>query len=123
LKFGQSGKAVARIRLVANSRKKNEDGEWVDDKTLWMTGTAFDKQAENVAESLAKGDLVVVSGRLQTDEWEANDGTKRKRTATTLVIDSIGPSLRWDAQHKVQAASQRTDDNPWGAPDASEPPF
>lgn len=89
LRFSASGMAICNVRLVASSRKKEGD-EWVDDKTLWIDGTAFRKTAENMAESLAKGDLVVIVGKAQTEEWE-KEGEKRSKIA--LTIDHIGASL------------------------------
>ena len=47
LRFSPNGVAVGTVRLVASSRKKNEQtDEWEDDKILWVTGTAFKQFAE-----------------------------------------------------------------------------
>ena len=130
LKFAPSGTPYARVRLVANSRKKQGD-EWVDDKVLWMNGTAFNKVAENIAHSLQKGQLVLVTGRVQTETWTTEGG--ENRSATALMIDEIGPSLKWDnailekAERKQQgqpAAQQSTGESPWsGPPQSEEPPY
>src|SRR6188768_607385 len=95
LRFSPSGMAVGKFRLVSDQKKKNEAGEWVDDKTLWLQVTCFKTLAENCVDSLAKGDLVVVTGRLQTDEWETETGDKR--SATVLVANNLGPSLMFRA--------------------------
>lgn len=87
-----SGKAVVKVRLAFNSRRKDQSGEWVDADSFFIDGKAFDKAAENIAESLFRGIEVVVSGRLKTEKWETREG--EKRSAPTLLIDSIGPSLR-----------------------------
>lgn len=126
LKFAQgSGNAVARVRLVANSRKKNDSGEWVDDKVLWMTGSAFGKLAENIAESVTKGSRVVVTGRVVTDEWE-KDGAKQQRTA--LLIDKFGVDLMFDPAKSYKMSSQgggqSSGGNPWESGSATDdPPF
>ena len=49
--------------------------------------------ANNVSESLVKGTRVVVSGSLETEKWQGNDGAER--TSLVLVVDAIGPDLRW----------------------------
>ena len=49
--------------------------------------------ADNVAESLAKGARVVVTGRLEQRSWETDNG--EKRSVVEIVADEIGPSLRW----------------------------
>lgn len=98
-----SGKAVVKVRLAFNARKKDPaSGEWVDGDSFFIDGKAFDKAAENIAETLDKGMEVVVSGRLRTEKWETKEG--EKRSAPALLIDSIGPSLR-SATAKVTKAS------------------
>lgn len=126
LRFTPSGKAVANVRLVASSRKKEGD-EWVDDKVLWINGSAWDKAAENIAESLSKGDLVLVQGQIQTREWTDKDDNKR--TSIELLIREIGPSLRFATARPVKAeraaapAASGAED-PWaGPPPTDEPPF
>ncbi|MEU8101686.1 single-stranded DNA-binding protein [Streptomyces rubiginosohelvolus] len=93
LRFGAgSGKAVVRVRLAFNSRKKDKvTNEWVDGDTFFVDGKAFDQAAEHIAESLTRGMEVVVSGRLRTEKWESGQG--EKRSAPALLIDAIGPSL------------------------------
>lgn len=123
LRFSPSGTAVSNFRIVSSSRKKNDAGEWVDDKTLWLGVTCFKKLAENVVESLRKGDLVVVSGRLQTDEWE-KDG--QKQSATALVADSVAASLQFRTiPHGESATSTSPPATPAPStpPQTDEPPF
>ena len=127
LRFAPSGIAVAKFRLVASSRKKNESGEWVDDRTLWINVTSFKQLAEHVAESLGKGDLVVCTGRLQTDEWTTESGEKRSQTA--LVADTVGASLQFrtikHGEGQVARSSGQQANDPWAATggQAEEPPF
>lgn len=103
LRFAASGGAVVKVRLAFNSRKKDpQSGEWKDDASFFVTGTAFGQAAENIAETLTRGLEVVVSGRMKTDSWESKEG--EKRSAPALLIDSIGPSLR-SATAKVSKAS------------------
>lgn len=94
LRFGAgSGKAVVKVRLAFNSRKKNQNtGEWEDSDSFFVDGKAFEQFAENIAETLHRGMEVTVSGRLRTEKWETKEG--EKRSAPSLLLDSIGPSLR-----------------------------
>ena len=62
-------------------------------------------QAENLAESLTKGDRVMVTGRLRQRSWETPEGDKR--SATELEADEVGASLKW-ATTKIERASQRS---------------
>lgn len=129
LRFAASGVAVAKFRAVASSRKKiTENGQekWVDDKTCWISVTCFKKLAENVAESCTKGTLVNVTGRLQTDEWEDKE-TKQKRTAMSLVADTVSISLAFRSVSGEQKAERSTApvEDPWSTPagGTDEPPF
>lgn len=135
LRFTPSGKAVGNVRLVANGRKKNEAGEWVDDKVVWLNGTLWDTAAENMVESVTAGMLVEVRGRLETREYEDREGNKRQ--SYDLALDSLTPSLKY-ATAKVSkversggtgggsgaAAPAAPADDPWAAPKQDdEPPF
>jgi single-strand DNA-binding protein len=104
LRFTPSGKAVAKVRLAFNSRRKNpQTQEWEDDKAFFVNGTVWGQEAENVAESLARGHEVVVSGRLETRSYETREG--EKRSVVELQVDSIGPTLKY-ATAKVQKMSR-----------------
>jgi single-strand DNA-binding protein len=91
LKFGSSGIAICKVRIAFNSRKRQDDGTWVDDKVCYLDGTAFKQLAENIAECLQRGTEVNVSGRLVTEQWENKEGEKRSKVV--LMLDSIGPNL------------------------------
>lgn len=105
LRFSNNGVAIATVNLAFNSRRKNQaTGEWEDGDVFFVRGTAFKQLAENVAETLSKGVEVHVSGRLKTDQWEDKQ-TGDKRSATALMIESIGPSLAW-ATAKVSKVSR-----------------
>jgi single-strand DNA-binding protein len=61
-------------------------------------------QAEHLADSLAKGDRVMVTGRLRQRSWETPEG--EKRSVTEIEADEVGASLKW-ATAKVERSSQR----------------
>jgi single-strand DNA-binding protein len=86
-----SGKALCKIRIAHNERRKLQSGDWVDepqffDVTLWAG------IGEWIAGNLAKGDKVVVAGRLRWREWDSADGDKRQ--AVDITADSIVPASR-----------------------------
>jgi len=55
---------------------------------------AFKTLAENIVESLAKGDRVFVHGTVTTEAWTDKESGD-KRTAQRVLADIVGPSLRW----------------------------
>jgi single-strand DNA-binding protein len=61
-------------------------------------------QAENLADSLGKGDRVMVTGRLRQRSWETPEGDKR--SVTEIEADEVGASLKW-ATAKVERTSSR----------------
>lgn len=131
LRFTPSGVAVGKVRAVASKRKQNDQGEWVDDKTCWVNLVGFKKVAENMAESFVRGDLVVVTGQMQTEDWEDKDGNKR--TSVEIVVSQMGPSIAFNPARtmKAEGSESRTTstppdpaNNPWEAPNQDDaPPF
>ncbi|MCJ7726563.1 MAG: single-stranded DNA-binding protein [Acidimicrobiia bacterium] len=91
LRFTASGVAMAKIRMAVNRRYQRQ-GEWQED-TSFFGGTLWRDAAENAAESLQKGMRVIVTGRLEQQQWETKEG--EKRSTVEIAIDEIGPSLRW----------------------------
>jgi len=83
-----------------------------------MRCTAWRDPAEHIAESLTRGDRVVVQGRLRQRSFETRDGNKR--TVVELDVDDVGPSLRY-ATVKVTKAHRAGADSPGSGSD--KPPF
>jgi single-strand DNA-binding protein len=81
-----------------------QDGEWRDGDTNFFKVNVWRGQAEHLADWLAKGDRVMVTGRLRQRSWETPEGDKR--SVTEIEADEVGASLRW-ATAKVERTSQR----------------
>lgn len=92
LRFTPSGQATANFGIAVNRRWRDRSGEW-QDKASFFDVVVWREQAENCAESLTRGDRVIVTGRLESRTWESEDG--RKGTKIEIVADEIAPSLRW----------------------------
>ena len=69
VKYLQSGMAVAEIGLAVNDRRKNQQGEWVEEVTF-VDITLWGRTAEVAGEYLSKGSPVLIEGRLKLDQWE-----------------------------------------------------
>ena len=91
LRFTPSGDAVVNFTVASNDSYKKND-EWVDKPAVFLRANAWRDLAENVAESLSKGDEVIVVGKLAQRDFETRDG--EKRTVVELEVQTIGPSLR-----------------------------
>lgn len=103
LRFTTSGIAVCKLRMAQTPRDKTPANEWVDGEPWWQDVTCWREMAENVAETLHRGDRVVVTGRMKQREYEAKDGTKRR--VHELEADAVGPDLRY-AQAKISKVAR-----------------
>jgi single-strand DNA-binding protein len=84
LRSTQSGASVGQLRLAV-SRRRGRDGE--DRGAVFVDVVTFGRLAESCGEYLAQGRQVAVSGRLELDEWEAEDGSRRQRHK--VVADEV----------------------------------
>lgn len=136
LRYTTSGAPVATF-TVASTERYQQDGEWKDGTTSWVRCSAWRELAEHVAESLSKGDRVIVHGTLRQRDYEvpAKDGDPGgKRTSWEVTVTDVGPSLKY-AQAKVKKTARDRvpppEEDPWAgsAPPAGpggysdEPPF
>lgn len=81
VKYLQSGMAVTDLRLAVNERRKNQQGEWVEE-TTFVDVTLWGRTAEVAGEYLSKGMPVLIEGRLKLDQWE-KDGQKHSKLRVT----------------------------------------
>lgn len=113
VRFITSGTAVARLRVAANERIKDDAGNWSDGSSIFLDVELWGNSAEHAAESLAKGDEVVVSGLLKLDAWTNDAG--EKKTALRVTKASVGASImRKSRPHANQPQFS-------GAPKKAEP--
>jgi single stranded DNA-binding protein len=64
LRFTNTGTPVTNLR-VAVTQGIQQDGEWRDGETSFFKVNVWRGQAEHLADSLAKGDRIMVTGRLR----------------------------------------------------------
>ena len=145
LRFTPSGAAVANFTVASTPRAfDRQSNEWKDGDTLFLRCSVWRQAAENVAESLHRGNRVIVQGRLRQRSFETREG--EKRTVIELEVDEVGPSLKF-ATAKVSKTTRGGGggggggfgggggqaDDPWASPPAGaatgdggyseEPPF
>lgn len=78
IRFLQSGMAVSDIGVAVNDKRKNANGEWVEEVTF-VDVTLWGRTAEVAGEYLSKGSPIFIEGRLKLDSWETQDGQKRSK--------------------------------------------
>ena len=82
-----SGNSVCKLRMAVNTRVKDRDsGQWTD-RPNYFDITVWGGQGESVARYLKRGSGLLVDGRLEWREWDAQDGTKRQ--AVEIIADTV----------------------------------
>ncbi|MBI4457566.1 single-stranded DNA-binding protein [Candidatus Uhrbacteria bacterium] len=109
------GQNVANFGVATNHAWTDASGQ-KQEKAEFHNVVAWGKLADICGQYLGKGRKVYVEGRLQTREWEAQDGTKRSRTEIVcenmIMLDRAQGSAPGAAPKKVeaQAESSTTDE-------------
>ncbi len=86
LRYTPQGTAVCSFGLATNRAWTTESGEKREEAEFHRI-VAWNKLAELCAQLLTKGRKVFVEGRLQTRNWQGQDGNQR--TTTEIVIDDM----------------------------------
>lgn len=92
LAFTTSGMALAKFGLAVNRRWQKGD-EW-EEKVSFFDVIAWGKLGENVAETLSKGNRVIVMGRLDQQTWEDKE-SGGNRSKVELIAEAVGADLKW----------------------------
>lgn len=114
LRFTPNGQAVATFGVAVNRKWKDARGEQ-QERTSFFDVKCWRELAENVTNSLAKGDRVIVTGRLEQRSWETDSGEKRSKVE--IVADEVGPSLRWANATVTRVERQGSKPDATRAPD------
>ena len=93
LRFTPTGQATASFGVAVNRRWQNRQTQEWEEATSFFDVVAWGSLAENLADSVHRGDRVVVEGRLDQRSWENNQGEKRSKIEITA--NEVAPSLRW----------------------------
>lgn len=79
LKYTQDGKAVGNFAIAINKRYKKDEANFIN-------CVAWGKTAELIAQYVRKGNLMGVTGSIETSTWE-KDGQKHYKTE--VFVDQI----------------------------------
>ena len=135
LRFTQSGAPVLGFSVAENHRKKQGD-QWIDDGTTFYNVSVWNKQAENLAGQIQKGQRVLVTGRFRSGEFEGKNGPVRTYEVTA---NHVGLVPRGESQGGQQGYPQQGQQNyqqgqpqggwgqqqggQWGDPQQVQAPF
>jgi len=87
----QSGQSVSTVRVATNRVWNDRNTGSKQEQVEYHSVVAWGGLSEVISKYLAKGQLVQVEGRLQTRNWEGNDGVKRYKTEIVAENLQLGP--------------------------------
>lgn len=126
LRISNAGTEVTTFRLASTPRWLNQTtGDWTSGETNWYSVVAFGPFAENIAESISKGDPVVVLGRPKIRHWEnlekGTSGTEVEISAKSVGHDLKLGRSRFTKVNRNPEEAERTGQDPEAQPSAGEP--
>ena len=113
LRHTNSSLAVTDLGLAVNDRRKNPQGEWVEEVTF-VDITLWGRQAEVAHEYLSKGSRVLIEGRLQLDQWQDKDSGQQR--SKLKVVGSQMMMLGGRGEGGGQGGSGENSDDSYSAP-------
>ena len=112
IRYTKDGQASAQLSVAVNRRFRDQGGEF-QEQTSFFDVICWRDLAEHVAMSLAKGQRVIVTGRIEQRSWDTDDGGRRSKVE--IVAEEAGPSLRFATAEVHRAERERADVNADGA--------
>jgi len=117
-----SGTVTTNITVAINRRFTNQNGEREAD---FIQCVVWSKQAENVCKYTSKGSLVGVTGRIQTRNYDGQDG--KKVYVTEVVADNVvfleSKNNKGSGEFMDSEPNYNNVDSPAQTADVSEDPF
>ena len=119
VRYMQNGNAIANVTVATSESWKDQQGQ-TQERTEWHRCVMHRRLAEIAGEYLKKGAKVYIEGRLQTREWQDQQG--QKRYTTEIVVNEMqmldgrnaGGGASMGGQNQ-QTGSQGSQGN-WGRP-------
>ena len=110
IRMTKKGTSVASVTLAVDrdySADQNKETDWID-------VVAFGKTAEFVEKYFSKGQIAIVTGRLQIRKWEDKEGNKRR--SAEILADHVyfgeGKKDRAETSEPQGEFNEITDDDP-----------
>ncbi|PLT33240.1 single-stranded DNA-binding protein [Bacillus sp. V5-8f] len=113
LRYTPNGVPVATFTLAVNRAFTNQQGEREAD---FINCVVWRKPAENVANYLKKGSLAGVDGRVQTRNYEGQDGKR------VYVTEILAESVQF-LEPRSSSAGERNEGGPYGNQRNNDNPF
>jgi single-strand DNA-binding protein len=113
----KAGKLFIKATIAASVFRKAADGTG-EEHTSFLPATMFGKTAELFLKYVQKGDMVHLVGRLDSTEWQGDDG--KKRLSLSFIGEQINllpnPRAKVGSGVTGQSKSPPTSYNEFGEP-------
>ena len=106
LRTTQSGKSVTSFSLAVQRPRKNQNGEYESD---WLDVQAWGNTAEFICKYFQQGQLMAVSGRIQTRVYTDRDGKARKGVEIVAQDVSFCESRKKEEPKQPSSFSRATE--------------
>ena len=124
LRYSQAGKAVANFTVAVNRPFKNANG---DREADFINVVQFGKGAELTAQYMDKGSQIGVTGRIQTRNYQNNEGRTVYVTEIvadrTVFLDSKKDNQQQNSQSQQEGDPFKNAGEPIDAEDLGDLPF
>ena len=108
LKYMPSGNAVANINIATTESWKDKKTGEKQERTEWHRVVLFQRLAEIANEYLRKGSQVYIEGRLQTRQWQDQQGVDHYLTEVIAndmqMLGSNGGTMSGKTRQSQQTA-------------------
>ncbi|MEC8940076.1 MAG: single-stranded DNA-binding protein [SAR324 cluster bacterium] len=125
IRYTQSGSAVANVTIATNDYWTDKQGG-KQERTEWHSLVLWGKLADLAQSYLKKGSQVYVEGRLQTRDWEDQQGQKHYKTevvvTTMQFLDSKMADSSSNSEYSATAAAPQSNPAPAAPAEANAPP-
>ncbi len=117
VRYMPNGNAVANFTVATSESWKDQQGQ-LQERTEWHRIVVYRRLAEIAGEYLRKGSKVYLEGRLQTREWQDQQGQKRYTTEIVANEMQMLDSRNAGTGGNMGAPAQQPQQGNWGRPSA-----
>lgn len=122
LSYTPSGVPNCKFSIAVSNTYKDKTGQKIN-KPMFIDVTIWNKTAENVAQYCKKGKQVMVTGRLELQEWEDQQKQKRRKHAlAALQVIFLGQNGTGTHTPSEPASAGAFDIPPAASADGTPPP-
>lgn len=103
MRYTQSQKPVLSFSIACERDFSGQDGDRPVD---FFDVTAWNGTAEFISKWFGKGDMINLTGRLQTRDWEDRNGTKRRTVEIIIANAYFGGSKKERTEANVAPSAE-----------------